>query len=100
MKDKKEQQTKNPYHTSYGLWNNISYICKNMVKIDRWFLVLIPIGMICTPMLQYLWTFISKFVIDAITNEQGTGQLSKLLLIFIVLHIVLMIKQLLLIIII
>lgn len=59
-----------------------------MVKIDRWFLVLIPIGMICTPMLQYLWTFISKFVIDAITNEQGTGQLSKLLLIFIVLQLI------------
>mgnify|MGYP005747338245 FL=1 len=88
MKDKKEQQTKNPYHTSYGLWNNISYICKNMVTIDRWFLILIPIGMICTPMLQYLWTFISKFVIDAITNEQGTGQLSKLLLIFIVLQLI------------
>lgn len=59
-----------------------------MVKIDRWFLILIPIGMICTPMLQYLWTFISKFVIDAITNEQGTGQLSKLLLIFIVLQLI------------
>lgn len=59
-----------------------------MVKIDRWFLVLIPIGMVCTPMLQYLWTFISKFVIDAITNEQGTGQLSKLLLIFIVLQLI------------
>ena len=59
-----------------------------MVKIDRWFLVLIPIGMICTPMLQYLWTFISKFVIDTITNEQGTGQLSKLLLIFIVLQLI------------
>ncbi len=88
MKDKKEQQTKNPYHRSYGLWNNISYICKNMVKTDRWFLVLIPIGMVCTPMMQYLWTFISKFVIDAITNEQGTGQLSKLLLIFIVLQLI------------
>ena len=59
-----------------------------MVKIDRWFLVLIPIGMVCTPMLQYLWTFISKFVIDVITNEQGTGQLSKLLLIFIVLQLI------------
>lgn len=59
-----------------------------MVTIDRWFLILIPIGMICTPMLQYLWTFISKFVIDAITNEQGTGQLSKLLLIFIVLQLI------------
>lgn len=59
-----------------------------MVKIDRWFLVLIPIGMVCTPMMQYLWTFISKFVIDTITNEQGTGQLSKLLLIFIVLQLI------------
>lgn len=59
-----------------------------MVKIDRWFLVLIPIGMVCTPMLQYLWTFISKFVIEVITNEQGTGQLSKLLLIFIVLQLI------------
>jgi len=39
-------------------------------------------------MLQYLWTFISKFVIDVITNEQGTGQLSKLLLIFIVLQLI------------
>lgn len=50
--------------------------------------MLIPIGMVCTPMMQYLWTFISKFVIDTITNEQGTGQLSKLLLIFIVLQLI------------
>lgn len=87
MKNKKEQ-TKNPYHKSYGVWNNISYICKNMVEADRAFLFLIPVGMVCMPLVQYLWTFISKFVIDAITREQGMTQLMWLMLIFVVLQLI------------
>lgn len=68
-KKAKNNKEENPLHKTYGLFNNIIYILRNMVDFDKHFLLLIPIGFISAPIMQYLWTFISKFVIDAITEE-------------------------------
>ncbi|MGN0602869.1 MAG: ABC transporter ATP-binding protein, partial [Oscillospiraceae bacterium] len=84
MKENKEQQ--NPLHKDFGVFSNMKYILKAMVRYNRGFLWLIPIGMICAPTMQYLWTFISKFVIDMITGEAGTEQLLWLMVIFTVIQ--------------
>ena len=75
---KQKEENKNLYHKSYGLFSNGIYILRNMVSTDRRFLFLIPLGVVCAPFMQYLWTFISKFVIDAVMEQ---GDLKRLLII-------------------
>lgn len=72
MKDrKKKEEPQNPLHREYGLFSNVRYIMKNLFKYAPIFKLLIPIGMICAPLMNYLWTFITKFVIDMITGEKS-----------------------------
>lgn len=80
MEQNNEQ--KNPLHKDFGIFSNIKYILNAMVSYNKGFLLLIPIGMICAPTMQYLWTLISKFVIDMITGEAGTEKLLWLMVIF------------------
>ncbi|MDE5590862.1 MAG: ABC transporter ATP-binding protein, partial [Acetatifactor sp.] len=67
---KKSEEPQNPLHREYGLLSNIRYIMGNMFRYGPIFKLLIPIGIICAPMMNYLWTFISKFIIDMITGEK------------------------------
>lgn len=86
MKKKENNEHKDPFHKDYGVFNNVKYILKAMVKYNKGFLWLIPIGVICAPIMQYLWTFISKFVIDMITGEAGAEKLLWLMLFFTVIQ--------------
>ena len=70
-KNKKTDEKQNPLHKEYGLFSNARYILKNMFGYAPIFWVLVPIGVICAPMMNYLWTFIGKLVIDMITGEKG-----------------------------
>ncbi len=80
MEEKNSMEKKNPLHREYGLLSNICFIVKSMIASDRRFLFLIPLGMVCATLMQYLWTFISKFVIDMITGEGEIRQLFFLML--------------------
>lgn len=66
---KKGEDPQNPLHREYGLLSNIRYIMGNMFRYGPIFKLLIPIGIVCAPMMNYLFTFISKFIIDMITSE-------------------------------
>ena len=77
---KEKEKDKNPYHKEYGLFANIRYILGKMVRYEKRFWLLIPMGMICAPLMQYLWTFISKFVIDMITGERRWQELIGLMI--------------------
>jgi len=79
-KSKEKEITQNPYHKEYGLWSNACFIMKNAVQLEKRFLWLIPLGMVVAPLMQYLWNFISKFVIDMITGE---GEMERLLFLMI-----------------
>lgn len=68
---KNGEEPQNPLHREYGLFSNIRYIVGNMFKYAPLFKLLIPIGIICAPLMNYLWTFITKFVIDMITGEKS-----------------------------
>lgn len=85
---KKEEKDKNPLHKEFGFFNNIQYILRRMIKEDKHFFILIPLGMFCAAAMQYLWTFISKFVIDMITGEGSPDKLMLLMLFFTALQIV------------
>lgn len=81
-KEKKEEEKKNPYHKEYGLFSNIRYIASAMIKYQKKFIFLILLGMISEPFMRYLWTFLSKFIIDAITQNAGTDRLFKIIVCF------------------
>lgn len=59
-----------------------------MIKEDKHFFIFIPLGMFCAAAMQYLWTFISKFVIDMITGESSPDKLMLLMFFFTALQIV------------
>lgn len=79
-KEKDKEKDKNPYHREYGLFSNIRYIAGNMFREQKRFYFLIPLGMICAPLMQYLWTFMTKFVIDMITGEHQWQELIGLMI--------------------
>lgn len=81
-KKEKKQQDKNPLHREYGLFRNIAFTLRNMIAYDKHFLLLIPLGVLCAPVLRYLWTFLSKFILDMITGEGDPDGLLRLILLF------------------
>lgn len=86
MKKQKNDEKKNPLHHEYGLWSNIRWVLSAMRRYSKRLMILIPIGVICAPIMNYLWTFISKFVIDMITGEAGWEALLWLMGIFTVIQ--------------
>lgn len=81
-KKEKKQQDKNPLHREYGLFRNIAFTLRNMIAYDKHFLLLIPLGVLCAPVLRYLWTFLSKFILDMVTGEGDPDRLLRLILLF------------------
>ena len=78
MKKKINKEKANPYHKEYGVISNSIHAIKAMTDYSKKFIPLIMIGFICAPVMQYLWSFISKFVIDMINDNR---QISALILI-------------------
>lgn len=83
---KKTDEKQNPLHREYGVWSNIGWTLAAMRRYSPKILLLIPIGVVCAPLMNYLWTFISKFVIDMITGEAGWEALLWLMGIFTVIQ--------------
>lgn len=85
---KKTDEKQNPLHREYGLMSNIRWTLSAMRQHSKGLLTLIPIGIVCAPLMNYLWTFISKFVIDMITGEAGWQALLWIMGIFTVIQLV------------
>lgn len=77
---KAEEKNKNPLHKEYGVISNCFFILRGMLQYDKCFLYLFPIGMVCAPFATYLWTFLSKFIIDMIMGEYDWQRLLYLML--------------------
>lgn len=86
MNNQKNNEKQNPLHREYGLWGNIRWTLATMRRYSKRLMILIPIGVICAPLMNYLWTFISKFVIDMITGDAGWEALLWLMGIFTVIQ--------------
>lgn len=86
--NKKEEEKKNPYHKEYGVFSNTWYLLKAIAKFEPKILFMILLGMVTEPVMQYLWTFLSKFIIDVIAENGGVDRLLRIILIFAVLQLV------------
>lgn len=80
--NKKKEENPNPYHKEYGLFNNMRYTLRNMLRVEPTFYILIPLGVLSATVIKYLWTFISKSVIDLITGEAPEYRLYWLMALF------------------
>ena len=75
MKKQKKKEEQNHYHKEYGAFHNLAYIAKSMVRSDKMTAFVIFLSAVCTPVAAYLWTFMSKFVIDMITRKESAMHL-------------------------
>lgn len=81
-KEERKEKKKNPYHIEYGLFSNLKFIFGKLFHYDKFFFFLIPLGMVTTPIMRYLWTFLLKFIIDFVTQGRAWTDLLVLMLIF------------------
>jgi ABC-type multidrug transport system fused ATPase/permease subunit len=63
------------YHKEYGLFSNLKYVTKSMLKADTGLKLVIVLSVVSAVVTKYLWTFISKFVMDAVTREDEIDRL-------------------------
>lgn len=94
QKKKKDEKT-NPYHHEYGVCSNVIYILRKIRQYCPVLIGLIIIGMFGNSLVQYLASFIGKFVIDIVqvqsaNTQKDLGSLIRVLLIACVIELVIM----------
>lgn len=88
MFQKKKEEKKNPITKEYSLWSNICFIFGNMFRYQKALIWLVPMPVFIHPVTAYLWTFVSKYVIELITAEGSWQELVPLIFIFFVIMMV------------
>lgn len=71
---KKKEKDKNPLHTEYGILSNVFYVLKKIKQYKPVLLILMTIGVVTNSLMQYLWSFIGKFVIDIVQAQSETPE--------------------------
>lgn len=74
QKQKQKKKDDNPLHTEYGIISNSFYILGKIRQYCPPLLILMGIGIITNSLMQYLWSFIGKFVIDIVQAQAGTPE--------------------------
>lgn len=73
MFKKKKKEEENKLHTEYGIAKNTLYMLKKVKEYRPLLLLLMGIGIISHSLMSYLWTFISKFILDILEKQSGAG---------------------------
>lgn len=81
-KVQENKDRKNPFHKEYGLASNVRFVLGKLWRFDRLAGVLLILGAVTAPFYSYLWTFLSKFIIDVITGDGQIGSLLAVILAF------------------
>ncbi len=74
-KQKEKEENKNRLHKEYGVISNVRYIVKSMFASEPKLKPVIVLLVVSAVVTRYLWTFISKFVIDAVTRKDTSLKL-------------------------
>ena len=74
-KKKEEEKEKNKFHRVYNPLSNLAYVAVRMVRSDKMTAFTIFLSAVCTPVAAYLWTFMSKLVIDVVTRQDTLKKL-------------------------
>lgn len=63
------EEKKNPYHHEYGLLSNARLVLQAAAKYDKALFPLNFILIVISPILDYQWSFITKYIIDLATKK-------------------------------
>ena len=89
LRRKKTAEPENKLHTEYGVLSNSLYILGKIKKYRPKLLLLMAVGAVTGSLMSYLWSFISKFVLDLLeTPGKDTSDLIRLLIIVLVIELV------------
>ena len=88
-----EEEKVNPYHKEYGLFSNLWFTLRAMKKYAPLIILMLPLGFVLMPVQRYLWSFLSKYIIDLITVEGSVQSLVKIIIIFTIILIAFYIMQ-------
>ncbi len=77
-----DKEKVNPYHKEYGLLSNLWFTLRAMKKYAPLIIIMLPLGFVLMPVQRYLWSFLSKYIIDLITVEGSINSLLKIIIIF------------------
>lgn len=77
----------------YNLLSNIFYVYRGVAKHKPYLIALLFISVVCTAGSKYIWLFLSKYIIEYISNGMEAGQLIRIVAILTVSNIVCMIGQ-------
>lgn len=69
---KKNKKENTPLHTEYGILKNSVYILGKIRQYKPFLPWLMLLGVFAGSLMQYLWTFIGKFVIDIIEQQASS----------------------------
>lgn len=70
---KKKKENENKFHTEYGIAKNAAYI---LGKIKRYYpplLFMLALGIVTNSTMNYLWSFVGKFIIDILEAQSASG---------------------------
>lgn len=83
LENKKEENEKDKLiKKEYSLWSNLSMIFGHMLRCHKVLYAIIPLGILITPIMSYLWPFLSKIVIEYIMTEKKLQDMIRLVGIF------------------
>ena len=86
-------EKENPYHKEYGLFSNLWFTLRAMKKYAPLIILMLPLGFVLMPVQRYLWSFLSKYIIDLITVEGSVQSLVRIIIIFTIILIAFYIMQ-------
>lgn len=92
-KSKEKEADKNPLHVEYGLFSNVRYMLHQMEEADSHILPLMLLGAVCAPFTQYLWGFLSRFIVDRITGYDTGENLAAVICAFCAVRLVTVVLQ-------
>ena len=81
-------EEKNPLHKEFGLFSNFNYVFNAMKKYSKILVCMLPLGFIILPIQRYLWSFITKFVMDIVTTGKGIRELLIIVAVFSIISLV------------
>jgi len=77
-----EEEKVNPYHKEYGLFSNLVFTLRAMRKHAPLIILMLPLGFVLMPVQRYLWSFLSKYIIDLVTTDGSVQSLLKIIIAF------------------
>ncbi len=70
---KKKKENENKFHTEYGIAKNVVYILGKIKRYYPTLLFIMGLSVITHSSMNYLWSFVGKFILDILEAQSAAG---------------------------